>query len=694
MLRPSGASSASREDEASLPGWLLWLLVVGAVSLLAYAVTALVAAMLGLFRPTVVLPLSLAAATPSAIVALRELGPRRPAAPRIHVIAAVVLVAALVWTAWNGKHHGEPLIAERDPGVYAATALWLSDHGTLSVDGLEGPFRSVDSLRNGGMGFQPQPDGSLQPQFVHLTAIFMATAGWVDDTWIFFVNPVLAGAGLVVLYALGARLGPPLGAAAGVALFALSYPLLHVTRLTYSEPLALLLFFTGLLVLSLALEHRGVALGLLGGGLLGAVCMARVDAYVPLIPIVAWLAASTRLSLRADDLRWRVTAAAAGAMVITASLGAVEVWRFSRGYFSSDLAPRLPSMLTAAAVVATVMWTAAPRLWSRGERGRGDHLTPALLGLAGAVAGLLVAFVLWARFVRPDFDALRAAMATDLPTYRLGPKAWTTSYLWLEWYLGPVLPAVGLVGLLWLAWRGLREPQRDVALAFSGAAIALTVLYLTQPSITPDQPWAMRRFLTVSIPALCVAAGLGLASLARLRPRLVVAGAVGCTFLFSGAYVVHATWPLRSETVGRPLAARFNQICAIADEEPSAILIAPDRLLYATIPQTLQAWCDVPVAGATDQITAAEVIELDEAWAEEGRRLLVVATSPLGIDGVTGPGVMLPETHFLAAQRRLDGRPTEVVSDSRQSQSRDGRLPLFVLDVEPGWRPPPAPEEP
>lgn len=685
MAERSGGRTPAHSRPGTVPDWLLRALVVGAAALLSYSVVALGAATLGAFRPVVVLPLTAVATAGSSWAALRELGAQR-ATPLAHVLAGVALVGALAWTAWNGAHHGEQLIAERDPGVYAATGLWLADHGNLEVVGLEGPFRTNANLRSTGMGFHPNGDGTLQPQFVHLTATFLGGAGWVGDAKVFLVNPVLAGAGLVVLYALGSRLGSPIGALAGTALFAFCYPLLHVSRLTYSEPLALLLFFTGLLVLSLAVERRGLALGVLGGGLLGAVCMARVDGYVPLIPVAAWLAASTRLSRRAEDRAWRVTAAAAGAMVATATFGTLEGRWFSEAYYSSDLGPRLPSMVGLGVVLSAAMWFLAPVLWRQDEDGR-DRPTP-LLGRAMAGLGaLVVLFLSWARWLRPDFDALRERIAEDLQTNQLGKEAWTTSYLWLEWYLGPVLVAAGFAGLIWLVWRGLRDPRRGISLALAGGALAVTVLYLVRPSITPDQPWAMRRFLTVSIPALCLAAGLGLARVARLRPRPLAVGAVVVAGAVSAVAVHSASQPFYGEQVGHPLAERFNQICAVAHEEPSAILIAPERLLYATMPQTLQAWCDVPVAGATDFITASDVVSLDRAWEREGRRLLVLATSERGVRDVTGPGVMLPEIILMAPDRRVDGPPEDLAPDRRMTQSWEGDLTFYVLDVLPGWPP-------
>src|SRR5690606_18411234 len=62
---------------------------------------------------------------------------------------------------------------------------------------------------------------------------------------------------------------------------------------------------------------------------------------------------------------------------------------------------------------------------------------------------------------------------------------------------------LGLAGAALLAWR-IRRPER---LLFLAAALPMTALYLQHSRIHLDQPWEMRRFVSVTLPALYVAAG-------------------------------------------------------------------------------------------------------------------------------------------------------------------------------------------
>src|SRR3546814_13039815 len=71
---------------------------------------------------------------------------------------------------------------------------------------------------------------------------------------------------------------------------------------------------------------------------------------------------------------------------------------------------------------------------------------------------------------------------------------------WLAWYVAPFGLAVGLAGLLWLLVRLGWARRPEVAVIAGLASIFVTLLlYIWSPSVTPDQPWAMRRFAPVAI---------------------------------------------------------------------------------------------------------------------------------------------------------------------------------------------------
>jgi hypothetical protein len=568
-------------------------------------------------------------------------------------------------------------VAERDPGVYIATGLWLGDHGNLRVSTPVGPFAGAPGVREAGIGFSPNSSDSHDPQFAHLNAVFLAVGSWFGDTRLLLVPQLLMSAALVMVYALGVRLGRPIGGAAGALALAVSYPFVYVARDAYSEPIALLLLLSGLWALTFV-RRSGVRAGLIAGALLGATCMARIDGYIPLIPIAGIIALEWQLARRRGDApRAAGSVAAFGAMVLTASLGTYDVWAFSRAYYDSNLGPRI-AMMVSGIIASTVVGSCAGRYLFRPSP-TGETPRPVVRWAFAGIATAVVAFLAWARFVRPDFAGLEHAMDGPLGVAELLPWAKTLSYLWLEWYLGPLLVAVGFAALIWMTGRGLFSHDR-LWLPAAGVGFATTLLYLYSPSITPDQPWAMRRFVAVSIPLLLLAAGVALESFGRRRPpwSAVGAGALGILLLIAPLRV---TGRLADTAPGRSLAVRFNQICAIAHEEPSAILVTPAQALGYTIPTALQAWCDIPVAGAIGSVTPGEIRTLALQWRAEGRRLLILSTSPAGLVGVGVDAVPVPGPPLTGPEGSVTHAPARIVPDRRIAQSDDGVVPLFLVDV-------------
>ncbi len=658
-----------------------WDLVVwaGACLLTAWSLVGLGFAMAGWFRPapviggTILVAVALfAAVRPHVVVGTGSV--RAPV-----LLTAAVLVLAGGVGAWNGAHHGEHLVAERDPGVYATTGLLLADTGTLRFAPPEGPFDGAPGVLESTIGFSPNEHGSLDAQFAHLNAVFLAGAAWLGPTKLFMVPALLMAIAVVLVYALGVRFGRPWGGAFAAVALAGVYPSVYLARDTYSESVALVLLLAGLWALTFV--RRGhVAPGVIAGALLGATAMARIDAYVPLIPIAGVIALEATVALvRGDRRRAGGFVAAWVTTAVCATAGALDVYWFSRSYFRSNLTDRLPTMVAAIAGA-----TVAGAVVGRFGIGRPPRRETALGWIRWAYGGValgVVAVVVWARWFRPDFVALREAMQAGRPTIELLPTAETIAWFWVEWYLGPLLTLGGIAALVWMTWRGLTRPDR-MLLATAGVAFSTLLLYLVSPTITPDHPWAIRRFMAVPIPLLLLAVGLALAELARRRPPWSALGAA----TLAAVVLIQPFWITRrlaATSVGDSLATRFNAICDIVDTEPSAVLVTPSRSLAHTIPESLQGWCDVPVAGAQTDITADQVTDLVDRWRDEGRRLVLVATSTDGIAGVTGPRTAIPGPLLLAPERTIDRVPRHITPDSRVAQSDTGDLPLWVVEPSP-----------
>jgi hypothetical protein len=163
---------------------------------------------------------------------------------------------------------------------------------------------------------------------------------------------------------------------------------------------------------------------------------------------------------------------------------------------------------------------------------------------------------------------------------------------WVAWYLSWPTVLAAIAGLGIAATRAVK--RWDAALASLVAlALGVSVTYLNNISIVPDQIWAARRLLPVVIPTLAVAAVLLYQSLARARhPILQALGLLGAAWTcIAPALVTHPMYAVREHggTV-----AELDGLCqAIADGR--AILADPESRLVGTV--TINVWCDVPALG-------------------------------------------------------------------------------------------------
>lgn len=704
-----GPVSTVRDDLP--PEWFARPLALVLALLSGFCLVGVAAAMAGWFHPQVVIPGSLLVGVPLGWAAMRAL-PRWSSTRTSHLAAAAVLVLVGLFTAHNLVNHGQHIVADRDPGVYMTTAKHLSDEGNLLVRGPSGPFVDAAHLSDNGAGFSPERrDTTLEAQFPHLTASVLAAAGWVNEIGMFLATPVVGGLALACLYAFATLLAGPRWSVAATAVAGASMPVMIFSRDSYSEPLAMALLFGGLWVLALAERSRGTAPWLLAGLLVGATCMARVDGYLNLIALALGLALHARLWGGTDRRRSRLSlAACAAGAAATTLVGLWDTAFFTGGYFRQSLQPRLPAMLGAAALAAVVGFVAAPLLWRRARTDAVEREATVLLraGLWAAAVAVL-GFFAWGYWVRPDPDGLPRVALEGMRVLSYLPQAKTLSVQWLTWYLGPVGVAAGVLGLL-AALVGLARPKRPSTAVVAGlaAVFATTLLYLWTPNVTPDHPWAMRRFAAVAIPGLAVGVAvlgrhlwaLGMAAptgggrhlrvTAGLRARRVAASVAGIAVVAGSlASTVAITWPVQDVRAQVPMRDRIHEVCDLAGDD-AAILVPIDGILSLMFSVPVGVWCQVPSAGGTARLEPDDVARLATEWDEEGRRLVVVSSSETPVMNTLLPTGMVEETtHTLplypeAVQPTIGVGPERVVPDGRLGKGPDGDIAFHVYRIDVG----------
>ena len=591
---PPQDSRLSRVLVRTVVGVGLWVVGLGLL--------AVILGSLGWWTPWLVLPLATVLAV-SLGIALTRL----PLPPRNHRQAPTLLLVAtcLAFGVWAGATHAEQVLPRRDSASNFQAAISLATTHTRVVgiepwtvglpQGLTMPGLTLASPAFFAVGDAAHP--AIQPQFVVGPAAIYSLGDWLGGpTAIFWIPGFIGALSLLALGLLVSRfLGTWWGAVAA-ALTGLSFPILHIARSTYSEPLALLTLLAGLLALTLAIDSdrdldeastgsspgpsRSVFLwGLTAGALIGGTAFVRIEGLreTILLLVVAGLGL-------AQGRRWP-RPLLFGAGISTLLAFAAALW-LSNQYVGS-IARSLIPLVAIGVAMALVIW-ASLRLRHRGWGlpSRYAARLPAALTVAAALGVILLASrPLWMT-VRQDPNDPGARYVAGMQARQGLPIDGGRTYAeqtvnWLSWWLGPItltLAAATFVVLVHRAtraWVEGREPLPSwTAPLIVGAGS--TILTLWRPGITPDHPWAERR-LVIALPFAIVLAVVVLRWVwgrhwpigPSLAPRaLTVLLLFGCI-----GFLVKGTAPLATARVEVGSVAAVEQVCASLEPEDVVLMV-------------------------------------------------------------------------------------------------------------------------
>jgi hypothetical protein len=700
----SGASRRIARSDASrrLPGRILALAsVLPAVIAAAWVAGALPLLALHVYRPVLGTILALAIAVVLARPVLRvtlaaaDRFADVPWWPLIAVLAVVVLAGGLAFA-----HSAEDVLVRRDPGSYAMSASWLASHGTIHMPSHPQLFGAPNSdLVLASQGFYQQ-GSHIIPQFMTGAPVLLSIGGWLAGiSGVLHANAVIGAFALLAFAGLAARLVGARWAPLAVLALAFVQPELDVMRATYSEPAGQLILLGGLAIAldgfvsgelipglwprrtagtpsrAAALAPHLAARGLFVGGLvLGLVFVVRIDAVAdlfPLVPFVGWLAYHRILG-------WKRFA---GGLLLGLGFGGFDCLVLTYPYaqhVGSDLAK------VGVGFVVLSLWTCAAlvlaRWRQRRDAGGGPWRRSEWRWRIGLVAAVVVVGFLpllaWIGGVRRRLPLLAGAgvfliglfffLRPHLMTMRANPASGGANYVeqvqrflrmpvdptrsyyeqatrWLSWYLGWGTLALALIGACWLAYEQVAGRLRvwaPVFLVCFGSAFWVLLV----PSITPDHPWADRRFVPVVLPGLVLFAIMAvvpvIAFLASrssrawsvdssgVRPALL--GALqGAVAALAVLIVVVPVWTGSREViytkteVGEP--TLVHQVCA--QLRPGDVVIAVGGRARSEWPGTMKVMCGANVGYLDNDGDLTELAQIDTQVHADGGRLMLLAES-------------------------------------------------------------------
>ena len=606
-------------------------------------------------------------------------------------IIAIAVGSAIL----NGVLHSEQLILRRDAASYAQIGHWLAGHGRLPIPVQLSAFGGIhDGLAVGSGAFYAD-GGSAIPQFMSGLPMTLAggewLVGWRGALWL---PAVFGGLALLAFGGLAARLIGARWAVPATLVIALAMPIWHSSRSTLSEPLALLLLMGGFCLLadaiggsardrhsaSAATQVAGpagtgrtvdpaVLAALLGGLLIGSCTLVRVDALrelTLLVPVLGWLWLKRRA----------LVGPLCAGLLIGLAFGVIDGWVLSKPYIIETAGSLVPLVallvvLIAGTVAVVVLiryrsWTPSPRLgW--------------IAAAATVVAGVLFAIRPWLQTSHGSGPHSSVTAFVAELQQQLGlPVDGTRSYAefslhWVAWWLGWPAVVLGIAGAAILVRRVLagRDEAWIPVLAVGLGTIALT---LWRPGITPDHPWADRRFVPVVLPVLVLFATFAVAALTRQRwfgsrvspvggPGRALVGTAGMAAILIPT--VLAASPLLGERTEVGSIAAIDGLCASLRPGDAVLLI--DNRARTEWGPSIRGECGLPAVGVRLPTDPTALAGLTERISASGRSpvLLAAETPQLLIDSGFAPDRVV-NVVIDVDQRTLVSRPDRTVPERFQ----------------------------
>ncbi len=539
---------------------------------------------------------------------------RRPGSAR-PAIAAVAFVT--LWMLANGAVPGERIIADSEAAVPAHAALELARTGDLDVRP-EPPFGA--DVRLDAPGWE-LVDGRWRPVDAGAHTALLGAAAWLGSGALYRTGVLLGGAALLAFYGLAARLLRPLPALAVTVALGVNAAFVLAARDVSPAPL-LLAFVAGALALLREGDQQKVRTrAAAAGGLLGAAAIVDLDWMVLAIPVAAYVGILTT-SRTGSWVARRRRIEYAGAMAIGYAAALVAAMALTLDDDSAVGVRALVVLLLAAAAGA------APLMFRRRTRWPIDRRVVAM-GAAGFVvaAGLLAVLVrpVASEVTGPPSPQVAAAQAFEGDPIEPTRTYAEQSARWPGWYLGPVAPAAGLVGMALLAG-GLIVRREPEWLALVLLAAVASIAWLWNPGEARVQPGAAARLVPVTFPALLLAAGWVADRLWDHQGRLREITETAAVALLVGvvALPLLITAPLVSAAAQVGALDSVDKLCAEVGVD-SAVLVVADGAdpVWSGLPFAIRHACEVPAAW-----TAPPSPEMLDALAEradgEGRELVVV----------------------------------------------------------------------
>ncbi len=523
------------------------------------------------------------------------------------IFDVLMIIFTLLWVVFCMNYSSQNMYVFRDPAVYTNTAKWVSNNDNLGVN-VVNPFGFIGGITSDSPGFSAvsnPEDPRKYPQGLHMLPTVAGVAGRaLGDRGILHVNALIGGLAVLSVYAFSRMVSRPRWSALTTIALSLTYPFVYFSRDNYTELLSIMVTFSFLAMLWSIEKKDNRSLWLITGTLLGAGALVRIDGLLILAPTIVYLAFLTYSSEGKIEL-WRNAkkyALLIGSALTVGVIGWIDLKFLSAHYYSVLASDYYKQVVL---ICVTITMCIAVLILPKKIKQKINHIYHKNRNLAHVLASII--FIALSAFwgSRSLWLIVRDSSMRDFSTaaienlqrsldYTIDPTRNYAEYTanWLVWYMGYVLVALGILGVI-VALRKIIFAEQRKLFIFVSLFLASTFVTFFNPNIVPDQIWASRRILVITIPGISIFSAIMLTQISKTRAVNSFMKGLVLTVL-SIAIIYEPINASRVILVNRLYVPQLAQVYEICRNLPDNAAVLWAGELGSTSVQVIRNYCDKP----------------------------------------------------------------------------------------------------
>jgi 4-amino-4-deoxy-L-arabinose transferase-like glycosyltransferase len=447
---------------------------------------------------------------PAAIFIYHKI-PKQTISKGTKLVLLAVYAFVFIWMLFNAYYASQHIQTDRDPATYATAAVWLVNNESLYIPKTE-LSQNFTAITDSSAGFISSKinDDDIHAQGSHLLPILLSLpAKILGVSFVFKANAFIGAIALLAVFGVARFFVRDRWALLAPVVLGSTLPMIYFTRDTYTEPLMMAFVFAGISLTIIAAAKSSTWLWAIAGITVGASALVRIDAPMVFPAFIIAVAAYLIVASKNDRLiKLKQTFIYMFLMLTLLYIGFLDITNLSSAYYYSQRESIIFELIAIAVSLIGVAITVFIA-WNTKIFKHLNHFTKSWRGKAafGSVIGLAVFLVirpLWMTGYRVSEISVTGELQSKLG-YAIDPARNYAEYTveWLSWYAGIPLVIFGFIGAALIASKMLYSKNIKWVVLFA-VVMSVSIFYFMRPNITPDQIWAIRRFLPVVIPGFIV----------------------------------------------------------------------------------------------------------------------------------------------------------------------------------------------